>query len=141
MVLFQTGLVRHCFLALLIGLVLSGCGNNDKQNIHVLLDARDIAVSNHHIGNYSLLLMPGYAYQGQSEFDVINRMNKLFEQFDNTSMQSSDRVIRFVDDEHAECEQNYLLRVQANGQWRQIFQRERILLTKTDTGWKISGGL
>lgn len=142
MVSFQTGIIRCCSLVLLAGLLLSGCGNNsDKQAIHALLDARDLAVSNHDIGSYTLLLMPNYAYQGQSEFDVINRMIKLFEQFDAIDMQSSERVIRFADDAHAECEQNYLLRVQADQQWRQVFQRERILLTRTDSGWKISGGL
>jgi len=128
-------------LVLLTGLLLAGCNNNDKHEIHALLDARDMAVSNRDIGAYSLLLMSDYEYQGQSEFDVINRMNKLFKQFDATSMQSSNRVIRFIDAAHAECEQDYLLRVQADNQWRQVFQRERILTTRTDSGWKISGGL
>ncbi len=132
--------MRHV-LILLTALLLAGCGNSDKREIQSLLDARDLAVSNHDVGSYSLLLMPDYAYQGQSEFDVINRMNTLFDQFDATHMQSSDRVLRFIDATHAECEQNYLLRVQADHQWRQIFQRERILLTRTDSGWKISGGL
>ncbi|OIO71967.1 MAG: hypothetical protein AUJ57_06350 [Zetaproteobacteria bacterium CG1_02_53_45] len=133
--------MRSCTLVLLTGLLLSGCSNSDKQEINSLLDARDLAVSNHDIGSYTLLLIPNYAYQGQSEFDVISRMNTLFKQFDAIDMQSSERVIRFADGDHGECEQNYLLRVQADQQWRQIFQRERILLTRTKTGWKISGGL
>ena len=68
-------------------------------------------------------------------------MNRLFAQFEKTEMQSSQRVIRLLDDQHAECEQNYLLRVKADGTWRQLNQRERITLTKTSEGWKISAGL
>jgi len=68
-------------------------------------------------------------------------MRKLFAQFEQIEMTSANRTIRLLDHNRAECEQSYLLRVQANGAWRQINQRERIILSKTETGWKISGGL
>jgi len=127
---------------LLLLLFLTGCGNySDKEEIHKVLDARDLAVSKHDISSYTLLLMQGYSFQGQSEFDVISRMRTLFKQFDATRMQSGDRVIRFPDNSHAQCEQNYQLQVKVGNEWRKVHQRERILFTRTADGWKISGGL
>ncbi len=68
-------------------------------------------------------------------------MRTLFDQFETIEMRSTNRTIRLLDHKHAECEQSYMLHVQANGAWRQLNQRERISLTKTESGWKISGGL
>jgi len=132
--------VRYASVLLSI-LMLTGCGNNDKEDIHRILDSRDRAVSTHDIKAYSKLLMDDYAFQGKSASDAINNINLLFQQFDMIQMQSSNRVIRYPDDMHAQCEQNYLLRVKLDNEWRKTFQRERILLTRTDGGWKISGGL
>jgi len=123
-------------------LTVSACSDYDKNEINALLDARDIAVSNHNIKDYDDLLVPGYHdHSGQSEFDIVSKMNKLFAQFEKTEMTSSNRIIRLLDNNYAECEQSYLLRVKADGTWRQLNQRERITLTKTSDGWKISGGL
>ncbi|RLL51018.1 hypothetical protein D8Y20_10450 [Mariprofundus sp. EBB-1] len=121
---------------------LLACSDYDKQAINALLDARDIAVSTHNIRGYDALLLPDYHDKsGQSEFDIVSKMNKLFAQFEETEMTSSNRVIRMLDEHSAECEQSYLLRVKADGTWRQLNQRERITLSKTSDGWKISGGL
>ena len=120
---------------------LSACSEQDKVDIRSVLDARDAAVSNHDIKSYAGLLISGYEYNNQTEFEIINKMRGLFNQFEKIEMTSDNRTIRLLDDQHAECEQSYLLHVQANGEWRQINQRERISLTKTDSGWKISGGL
>jgi len=128
------------FISILLCL-LSACSEQDKVDIRSVLDARDAAVSNHDIKSYAGLLISGYEYNNQTEFEIINRMRGLFNQFEQIEMTSDNRTIRLLDDQHAECEQSYLLHVQANGEWRQINQRERISLTKTDTGWKISGGL
>ncbi len=128
------------FISILLCL-LSACSEQEKVDIRSVLDARDTAVSNHDIASYAVLLIPGYEHNNQTEFEIINRMRKLFNQFEQIEMASDNRTIRLLDDQHAECEQSYLLHVQANGEWRQINQRERISLTKTDTGWKISGGL
>jgi len=123
-------------------LSIAACSGYDKNEINALLDARDIAVSNHNIRDYDDLLIPGYHDQaGQSEFDIVSKMNKLFAQFEKIEMISSNRVIRLLDNKHAECEQSYLLRVKADGTWRQLNQRERITLIKINSGWKISGGL
>ncbi len=128
-----------CILACVFSLV--ACGDYDKPDIRSVLDARDTAVSRHDIHAYSDLLVPGYEYKHQTEFEAINRMRQLFEQFEKIEMTSNNRTIRLLDDKHAECEQSYFLRVQANDTWRQLNQRERISLTKTASGWKISGGL
>jgi len=128
-----------CILTSLI--TLSACSDRDRSDIRTVLDARDSAISNHDLKAYSALLMPGYDNHEQSELEIINRMRQLFEQFEKIEMSSGNRTIRITDHQHAECEQNYLLHVQANGSWRQLNQRERIKLIKTESGWKISGGL
>ncbi len=129
-------------IALLAVLTISACTEQDKIDINTLLDARDAAVSSHNINAYDALLLPNYLdAAGQSEFDIVSKMNRLFAQFEKTEMHSTQRVIRVLDDQHAECEQSYLLRVKADGTWRQLNQRERIFLTKTSDGWKISAGL
>ncbi|MBL4774954.1 MAG: hypothetical protein JKY87_02705 [Mariprofundus sp.] len=134
---------RHAWLFSLIVLCsLNACSEYDKNAIHAVLDARDAAVSKHDIKAYDALLLPGYHdASGQTEFDIVSNMNKLFAQFEQTEMMSSNRIIRLLDNKHAECEQSYLLRVKADDTWRQLNQRERISLTKTADGWKISGGL
>jgi len=129
-------------LLILTLLSISGCSEYDKVEIHKVLDARDVAVSRHDINAYDALLLPDYLdTAGQSEFDIVSKMNRLFAQFEATEMTSSQRVIRLLDANHAECEQNYLLRVKADNTWRQLNQRERITLIKTPNGWKISSGL
>ncbi len=129
-------------LVVIILISLTACSNQDRSEINTVLDARDIAVSTHNIKDYDALLLPGYLdHSGQSEFDIVSKMNKLFAQFEKIEMKSSNRVIRIFDSNYAECEQSYLLRVKADNTWRQLDQRERITLSKTTNGWKISGGL
>ena len=125
---------------LFIALLLSSC-SSDKQEIHQILDARDQAVSMHDLAAYKSLLHSDYQHLGQNASDVLARVKQLFSQFETMEMRSSDRSIYFVDDSHAQCEQSYILRVKADSQWRAIAQRERIDLTRSADGWKISGGL
>jgi len=120
---------------------LCACSNQDNSIINKLLDSRDQAVSNHDILAYHALLAADYDDGGQNEADLVIRMHNLFKQFDQISMQSNGRIIRKQDDRHALCEQNYILRVHADNNWRQISQREQIALTRTENGWRISGGL
>ena len=142
MLRLPTATLLRLFIGIMILISITACNEYDKKEIHTLLDARDLAVSTHDIKHYDALLLPGYHDQaGQSEFDIVSKMNKLFAQFEKTEMTSSNRIIRIVDSNHAECEQSYLLRVKADGTWRELSQRERISLTKTTDGWKISGGL
>lgn len=126
---------------LLAMLCLAACGDVEKSEIFTVLDARDKAVTERNIEDYSKLLLKNYQYQGKSKFDVVAEVMSLFDQFDASEMKSYDRITRLLDDNHAQCEQSYMLRVQADGEWRQVSQREQIFLTKTPSGWKISGGL
>ncbi|ATX80060.1 hypothetical protein Ga0123461_1647 [Mariprofundus aestuarium] len=127
-------------IILLITLILASC-SSEKQEIHEVLDARDIAFTAHDTAAYSALLHPNYNHLKQNSSDVIERVKQLFSQFDMMEMHSRDRTIYFVDDTHAQCEQSYRLRVKADNRWREINRRERIELTKSPDGWKISGGL
>ena len=127
-------------IGLFIALLLTSC-SNEKQGIHEVLDARDMAFTAHDAAAYNALLHPNYNHLKQNSSDVIERVKQLFSQFDTMEMHSSDRTISFVDDTHAQCEQNYRLRVKADNRWREINRRERIELTKSPDGWKISGGL
>ena len=127
-------------LAVVIVLFLTAC-SSDKSEIHQILDARDQAVSSHDLSAYKKLIHPDYEHLGQNLADISKRIEQLFSQFDTLEMKSSDRVIYFVDDEYAQCEQSYILRVKADNDWRSIAQKERIELRKSASGWKISGGL
>jgi len=137
---FRNRIHVQLFICILLGLF-SACSEQDRANIRAVLDARDASVSNHDIKAYADLLMPGYKHNDQTEFESINSMRKLFKQFEKIEMTSGNRTIRLLDEKHAECEQSYLLRVRVDDTWRQLNQRERISLTKTASGWKISGGL
>jgi len=135
--------VSTLLLCLLFCALMTACSSDaqDRADIRRLLDARDAAISNRDLPAYAALLIPNYQDRDQGEFEVVNRMRQLFEQFDRIEMRASDRTIRFDDNDHAQCEQSYLLRVHAEGAWRQITQRERIGLTRTQNGWRISSGL
>ncbi|WP_018294509.1 nuclear transport factor 2 family protein [Mariprofundus ferrooxydans] len=129
-------------LLLLLALSLGACVNHDKDAINAVLDARDQAVSTHDILAYDALLLPDYMERNNSKADLIIRMHNLFKQFDTINMTSDNRIIRIQEDgRHALCEQSYHLRVESDGVWRELYQREQIALTRTKNGWKISGGL
>ncbi len=135
----QASTLTRLFLPIL--LLLAGCGDIEKARINEMLDARDLAVSNRDIDAYSRLLLHNYQYHGQTKGSVIGRMIRLFDQFDETRMQSFDRNIVLLDGEHAQCEQSYHLKVRLGDRWREITQREQLYLIRTDAGWRISGGL
>ena len=128
-------------IILILILLCSACSEYDKQAIHTLLDARDAAVTQHDIAAYQRLLISETYEQIQRKRQIVHKMQQRFKQFEKIEMQSSNRTIRLLDKQHAECEQSYLLRVFADGAWRQANERERLQLSKTDSGWKISGGL
>jgi len=122
-------------------LLLSACSEYNKMEIRELLDARDAAVSQHDLTAYETLLITDYHAPQQTRQSIITKMRHLFAQFKQIEMKSNNRFIRMNDSTHAECEQSYILRVFADGDWRQLSERERLQLTKTPNGWKISGGL
>jgi len=125
-------------------LILAGiaaCSDVDKVEISQLLDARDQAISHRNISEYSFLIAADYSDRDQSKVDIVAQMVSLFDRFEQAEMASYDRQIRRLNDTQALCEQSYKLRVYADGQWRQIVQREQLQLTRKAGGWKISGGL
>ncbi len=121
---------------------LAGCGEWEKMAISRVLDARDAAITAQDIGAYSILILDGYHDErGRNKVRLVAEMLDLFDRFEKSEMQSFDRACRLTDDAHALCEQSYRLRVFADGDWREIVQREQLELTRTGSGWKISGGL
>ncbi|MDQ6992340.1 MAG: hypothetical protein Q9M31_02615 [Mariprofundus sp.] len=128
-------------LLLLLTLCISGCFNSDKKDISALLDARDSAVTKHDILAYHALLLPDYHDKKKTEAMLVIEMNALFKQFDRIIMTTDSRIIRMQGENQALCEQNYQLRVLSDNTWRELFQREQISVTRTPSGWKLSGGL
>jgi len=120
---------------------MTACSDTDKMRISALLDARDIAISQRDIGAYSGLLLDDYSDNRQDKVAVVARMINLFDRFGEIEMKSRDRDIRLIDDDHAQCQQSYTLRVHAEGQWRTLVQREALGFTRTAAGWRISSGL
>ncbi|MDT8375881.1 MAG: hypothetical protein RQ867_03970 [Mariprofundaceae bacterium] len=131
----------NIILLLIIAAALMACSEMEKSEITGLMDARDLAISQRSIPDYSNLIYSAYHDQGRTKVDVVAQMVALFDRFDRAEMRSHDRQIQQLDDTHAVCEQSYTLKVRADGEWRQIVQREQLALTKDHDGWKISGGL
>ena len=140
MLILPVGISRYLCLFVLF-LAITACSDVQKMDIEVVLDARNSAVSTGNINAYSSLLIPSYQNGGQSKSDVVSNMLGLFGQFEAMEMITFGRTIRMLDDSHAQCEQTCHLRAKADNRWRKINQREQILLTKTASGWQISGGL
>ena len=128
-------------LFLIIITALLACSEVEKSEITALMDARDQAISQRSIPDYSSLIYSNYHDQGRNKVDVVAQMVALFDKFDRAEMRSHDRQIQQLDDKLARCDQSYTLKVLADGQWRQIVQREQLTLSKDPDGWKISGGL
>ena len=126
------------FLPLCVLLLFSAC-SSDKGDIIELLETRDYSISQKDITAYSKLLTDAYL-NGEGK-EKISAMESVFKRFDAVEMQSRDREIRILDDEHAICEQTYLLRVLADKDWREIVQREQLKLELSHDQWRISGGL
>jgi len=105
------------------------------------MNARDRAISQRSISDYSALIYSNYQDQGRSKIDVVAQMVSLFDKFERAEMRSHDRQIQQIDDNHARCDQSYTLKVMTDGEWRQIVQREQLELTREHDNWKISSGL
>jgi hypothetical protein len=120
---------------------LVACSDIDKAGISQTLDSRDRAISNRSISEYSSLISSSYYDKKRDKIAVVAQMLSLFDKFERAEMQSYDRQIRKLDDGRAQCEQSYTLKVFADGQWRQIVQREQLTLAEESSGWKIVSGL
>jgi len=127
---------------LLISLaLLTACNASNTADISQVLDARNTAISEKNIAIYADIVIADYDANGRTKEDVLLQMYDLFKHFQNIKMQSHNRHINIIDDNHALCEQSYSLKVMADNEWRNIVQKEQLELTKQGDTWKISGGL
>jgi hypothetical protein len=127
------------YLAFFAVLLLSACTASDKAEINDVLDQRDASISQKNIQTYTSLLSS--VYHKPDEKSALKNIQHIFDAFDKVKMSSRDRRIQIIDDEHAICEQTYILQVLADGDWRKIVQREQLKFHKDKSGWKISSGL
>lgn len=132
---------RPAFAIFVTTALLVACSEIDKAGIMSLLDARDQAISHRSLSEYSAVISSDYNDKGRGKVEIVAEMVSLFDKFEKAEMHSHDRNIRRIEDNLAQCEQSYDLRVYADGQWRQVSQREQLILAKTENGWKIVGGL
>jgi len=130
-----------CALLCSLALFLNACSDLDKTAVSQLLDTRDQAITHRSISEYSTLISSDYHDSKRSKVEVIAQMLSLFDRFERAEMNSYDRQIRKLDNNLVQCEQSYTLKVFADGQWRQIVQREQLILTEEASGWKIISGL
>jgi len=128
----------HVFI-ILLALLLASCTDSYQEDINALLDRRDASISARDINSYKALLSA--PYMDAEGATAIAQMDQLFSRFDKVEMQTQHREIRLLHDDEALCEQTYSLKVFADGQWRDMVQREQIKLTHSNQGWRISGGL
>jgi len=128
-------------MALCAALVLAACGASPTSSINRLLDARDTAISKRDIAAYAGLIADDYHAHQQDKAEIVSRMKQLFTQFRQLKMESFGRDIFVIDDTHARATQSYRLKVLMDASWREMLQREELSLTRSDKGWKISGGL
>ena len=128
------------YITVFIALFLTSCTtDNHTQDIQKLLKERNISISQQDIAQYTSLLEQHYlAHKGQQK---VEQMAMVFTRFEKVQMNSRDQEIRIIDDNHAICEQTYILKVFADGDWRKIVQREQLTFSRTGGVWKISGGL
>jgi len=126
-------------LLLVAALILSSCTDSNKGDIIELLNARDASISQRDINQYSSLLSKHYLNGLGAE--KISEMSNIFSRFEKVEMTSRDRELRILDNQQAICEQTYILRVLADGEWREIVQREQLTFEFEDNRWKINGGL
>ncbi|MDQ7002965.1 MAG: nuclear transport factor 2 family protein [Ghiorsea sp.] len=130
-------MIRFIFIALV--LITSSCTEKPSQSIQKLLEARNTCISQQNIEQYTALLHPSYLNHGGQQ--KVEQMAQVFHRFEKVKMNSRDQEVRIIDDNHAICEQTYILKVFADGEWREIVQREQLTFTNTDGTWQISGGL
>jgi len=117
--------------------MLVACSPFDKSEINTLLDARNAAIHTKDIAAYNDILANDYP----DKLKIIEQMQSLFSRFEQIDMHSQNRHIRILDDNKAECEQSYTLKSFADGEWRNIVQREQLQLSRENNHWRISGGL
>ncbi|MDX8390870.1 MAG: hypothetical protein R8M38_10320 [Mariprofundaceae bacterium] len=132
------GIVGALSLGLIMTLLWS---ESDSHQIHVLLDARDVAISERDISHYSPLIADDYMDQKVDKIATIAKLVHLFDRFDVISMQSFDRRC-VVQEQLAQCQQSYKMSVRYDqGEWHHIAEQELITFALGQYGWKIKAGI
>ena len=124
-----------CLLALL-----AAC-SSEQSEIRALLDARSQALQQMSIQNYAAVLANDYQDGQRDKAAVLAEMEALFQQFDAIQMQVHSQEVRILDDDTAQCEQSYTLKVKKDGVWRNVTRREQLLLHKAHDHWLIASGV
>jgi len=120
---------------------LTACNATNTADISAVLDERNLAVNEKNIAAYADVITDNYNQNSHTKDDVLMQMFNLFKHFQAIQMQTHNRHINIIDDNHALCEQSYTLKVMADNEWRSMVQQEQLELTKQGDIWKISGGL
>jgi len=120
---------------------LTACNSTNPADISTVLDARNLAVNEKNIAAYADIIVDDYNQNNHTKDDVLMQMFDLFKHFQAIQMQTHNRHINIIDDNHALCEQSYTLKVMADNEWRSMVQQEQLQLIKQGDVWKISGGL
>lgn len=105
------------------------------------MNARDHAISARDLAAYSQLIAGDYHDGNRGKVDVLAQMIDLFDRFEEVHLQSFNREVRLFADGRGECQQSYRLRVRSGKRWREMVERERIGLKRTQAGWRIVAGL
>jgi len=121
--------------------LLTACNASNTADISAVLDARTAAVNEKNITAYADVVIDNYNLNGRAKNDVLMQMHNLFKHFQKIKMQTHNRHINIIDDNHALCEQSYTLKVMADNEWRSMVEQEQLTFTKQGDTWKISGGL
>ncbi|MDQ6968446.1 MAG: hypothetical protein Q9M14_07180 [Mariprofundaceae bacterium] len=122
-------------------ILLTACNASNTADISAVLDARNTATNEKNIAAYADILINDYNQHGRTKEDVLLQMFDLFKGFQTIQMQTHNRHINIIDDNHALCEQSYTLKVMADNEWRSMVQQEQLQLIKQGDVWKINGGL
>jgi len=120
---------------------LTACNATNTADISAVLDERNLAVNEKNIAAYADVITDNYNQNSHTKDDVLMQMFNLFKHFQAIQMQTHNRHINIIDDNHALCEQSYTLKVMADNEWRSMVQQEQLQLIKQGDVWKISGGL
>jgi len=120
---------------------LTACNATNTADVAAVLDERNLAVNEKNIAAYADIIVDDYNQNHHTKDDVLTQMFGLFKHFQAIQMQTHNRHINIIDDNHALCEQSYTLKVMADNEWRSMVQQEQLQLTKQGDIWKISGGL
>jgi len=133
-------LLRFSLYGLLMAYLLA-CTPDAHDAVEQVLNQRTQAMQEKNIAHYADLIADDYFSRGQDKQHIVADVQHLFQTFEKIEMKTSNRTVRILSNDHAECEQSYTLRVFSDGQWRDITHREQLMLQRQGGSWKVIAGL